>query len=194
MSLINKEVSDFTVDSELAYANIPAAEMEEINDGHYIYLDFWVVSPGGDYKLRVSTGMEDLDGGSFVISLLELEEDASGWSLREGQSDIASAVRVGFLANDLLVIDESMQRYTNSKYYDGRFSRLKGFYQEPNTGTIYSDHNRFTIYEPNADYHPTDASVDGCYVETKPLGLVDGQITEVRTQNRLTVQKKTTFP
>ena len=188
-----KEISDFAVDRELSYANIPVQEMEEINGGHYVYLDFWVVSPGGDYKLRVSTGVEDLDGGSFVISLLDPEEDAAGWSLREDQNDIAAAVRVGFLANDLLVIDESMQRYTNSRYYDGRFGRLKGFYQEPNTGTIYSDHNRFTIYEPNADYHPTDASIDGCYVETKPLGLVDGQITELRTQERLTVQKKTTW-
>jgi len=186
-----KDISEFAIDRELAYANIQADEKAKIHEGHYVYLDFWVVSPGGDYKLRVSTGVEDQEGGSFVIGLLKPTESGSGWTLSETKSNVTAAVRVGFLANDLLVTDESMQRYFNSRTYDERFSRLKGFYQEPNTGTIYSDQNRFTIYEPNADDHPADPALNGAYVETKPLGLVDDRIVELRTRGNLTVQKKT---
>lgn len=188
-----KDVSTFYVDSELEHANLPADREEEIYEGHYVYLDFWVVSPGNDYKLRVSTGLNEEDSGSFVIDLLEAEETESGFTLTETEGGISSAVRVGFLANDIQVTDDSMQKYAGSAVYDERFTRLKGFYLEPDTGTSYLPQDRFTIYEPNGDYHPADADLDGKYVETKPLALVDGQVIEVSAEEHLTVQKKSTW-
>lgn len=185
-----KDITDFLVDSELNYANIPADQKDKIHDGHYVYLDFWVVSPGNDYRLRVSTGLDELDGGSFVIDLMEPELDENGYSLKEPNGSAASVVRVGFLANDLILVDDSMVAYHNSAYYDERFDCLRGMYQEPNTGTAYLEENRFTIYEPNGDYHPSNIELDGTYLETKPLGLTEGRITEQRTRNNLTVQRR----
>ena len=187
------DVSTFYADSELEHANLPADREEEIYEGHYVYLDFWVVSPGNDYKLRVSTGLNEEDSGSFVIDLLEGTETESGFTLTETEGGISSAVRVGFLANDLQVTDDSMQKYASSVLYDERFTRLKGLYQEPDTGTVYLPQNRFTIYEPNGDYHPADSALDGKYVETKPLALTEGRITEVSAESNLTVQKKSTW-
>ena len=188
-----KEISDFHVDSELIYANVTADQAGKIHEGHYVYLDFWVVSPGNDFKLRVSTGVDEPEGGSFAINLPVAEMSDSGYVLKEPENGLSSAIRVGFLANDLLLTDDSLQLYSASSHYDERFTRLKGMYLEPNTGTVYLDQNRFTIYEPNGDFHPMDPSIDGNYVETKPLGLVEGQIIEQRTRTNLTVQKKSTW-
>lgn len=192
-----KDISDFFVDSELTYANIPAEEEERIERGNYIYMDFWVLSPASEYKLRVSTGVGVQDGGSFVIDLLQPEANEQGYTLKNADGSPASAMRVGFLANDLILVDDTMSKYMASQYFDDRFTRLKGLYQEPNTGTAYIDTNRFTIYEPNGDLHPAYPDVDGLYVETKPLGLEDGKIVEKRTQlddyNFLTVQSASTW-
>lgn len=188
-----KNTSEFRVDSELSYANIPADQAAKIHEGHYVYLDFWVASPGGDYKLRVSTGVEEPEGGSFAINLLEPVETDTGFALAEPEGGISAAVRVGFLANDLLLVDDELSLYSQTSHYDARFTRLKGMYQEPNTGTVYMDQNRFTIYEPNGDYHPEEPSIEGCYVETRPLGLVEGRIIPRIIKNNLTVQKKTSW-
>ena len=188
-----KDITEFYVDSELAHANLSADQKDAIHEGHYVYLDFWVASPGGDYKLRVSTGVNEPDGGSFVIDLQEPEQTGTGYTLKNTEGSAASTVRIGFLANDLILTDNSMALYANSAAYDERFNCLKGMYLEPNTGTIYSDANRFTIYEPNGDYHPSGAALDGTYVETKPLAYVQGQILEQRTKGNLTVQKKSTW-
>lgn len=196
-----KDVSEFRVDSELAHANLSPTDenKEKIQEGSYVYLDFWVVSPGGDFTLRVSTGVEDPDdandssgGGSFVIDLMVPEETENGYVLTQPKSNGAGAVRVGFLANNLSLVDETMQRYIDSDYFDERFIKLKGMYQEPNSGTAYLEANKFVIYEPNCDFHPTDAQLDGSYVETKPLTLVNGNIRAQRAQN-ITAQKKSTW-
>ena len=188
-----KDIDRFLVDSELRYANLPANDGEAIEKGHYIYLDFWVVSPANAYKLRVSTGVNELDGGSFVIDLPTPVSSGRGYTLQEPEAGAAAAVRVGFLANDLLLMDDSAAKYRQSPAYDSRFSQLKGLYQEPNTGTAYLDANRFTIYEPNGDYHPLLPRIDGTYVETKVLALLDGRIVENRTRDSLTVQAKSTW-
>lgn len=185
-----KDFSEFLVDSELSYANIPGDQKEKIHKGHYVYLDFWVVSPGDAYRLRVSTGVDELDGGSFVIDLLEPEVTGDGYTLSEPSGSAASTVRVGFLANDLMLVDNTMVEYQKSRYFDERYTSLRGMYQEPNTGTMYLDANNFTIYEPNGDYHPSFGELDGKYVETSPLGLVQGEILAQRTRQNLTVQKK----
>lgn len=185
----------FEADSELMYANLPAEEEDKISKGHYVYMDFWVVSPASDYKLRVSTGVDTLDGGSFVIDLLEPaadKETENGYTLVEPKGSAASAVRIGFLANDLILTDDSMAMYVNSSHFDERFTHLKGLYQEPDTGTAYIDANRFTIYEPNGDAHPAYLDMEGMYVETKPMALTDSGIVEksIRSEanTNLTVQ------
>lgn len=190
-----KDVSEFVVDSELEYANLKPEDEDRIEKGHYIYMDFWVLSPANEYKLRVSTGVNELDGGSFVIDLLQPEKSEDTYTLKASEGSAASAVRIGFLANDLMMTDDTMAKYVASPYFDDRFSYLKGFYQEPNTGTAYIDANRFVIYEPNGDFHPLDPALDGTYVETMPLGLQEGSIVEKRAHVEgnefLTVQRKT---
>lgn len=188
-----KDIREFSVDSELEFANLSAEDKENIKKGHYVYMDFWVVSPAEGYKLRVSTGMDDPSGGSYVTELLKLEETERGETVAEPKTGVASAVRVGFLANDLILTDNTMTKYVESPYFDERFVHLKGLYQEPDTGTAYIDANRFTIYEPNGDYHPTYPDMEGLYLETKPLGLKGGKIVEksipLENDAFLTVQK-----
>ena len=196
-----KDVSEFRVDSDLAHANLsPSEENEEkISEGSYVYLDFWVVSPGGDFTLRVSTGIEDPEstgisdsGGSFVIDLMVPEKTQDGYRLAQPKSSGAGAVRVGFLANDLDLVDDTMLHYQNSTFFDSRFVKLKGMYKEPGTTAEYLHNDNFVIYEPNCDFHPTDALLDGNYVETRPLALTNGTIRAQRARN-ITVQKKSVW-
>lgn len=190
-----KDISDFQIDSELKYANLdPSVEKEEkkIQEGSYVYLDFWVVSPGGDYELRVSTGEGTAKTGSFVIDLLMPQPAGNSYVLAQPAGSAAAAVRVGFLANDVMLQDDTMFYYQESDSFDSRFSMLRGVYQEPNSGTPYLDADRFTIYEPNGDYHPATGRT-GIYQETKPLGLVDGRILEVPVSRNLTVQRHSTW-
>lgn len=195
-----KRYSDFEVDSQLSYANLNPENENDVNKiskGSYIYLDFWVVAPGGDYDLQVSTdtGEEPTDSGSFVIDLLMPEPSATspnGFTLGQPAGSAAAAVRVGFLANDLMLVDDTMLHYQKSAGFDSRFTMLKGMYQEPNTGHYAQDGNHFTIYEPNGDYHPATGNHGG-YQETKPLGLVDGRILEYPVDRNLTVQRRSSW-
>ena len=189
LSGVMKDVSKFKADSELSYANLSSEEKDKIKEGNYIYLDFWVVSPGGDYTLRVSTGDEDANGGSFVTDLPEAEEITDGYTLSEPDVSAASAVRIGFLANDSQLTDDSMLEYQESSYADKRYTALKGLYMEANSGTAYLDSDHFTVYEPNGDLHPQHPDINGSYVKTKPLGYENGIITENENiSDRLTVQ------
>lgn len=169
---------------------------QKVGEGNYIYLDFWVVSPSGDYDLRISTGDGTSDGGSFVVDLpepkIETAEDGTvaGTLFQEEGKSAAASVRIGFLANPIM-LEEEMQAYVNSVYNDDRFKSLRGFYREPNSGSFEIDSERFTIYEPNGDYHPLDAELDGSYVQTKPLMLSGGEISEnPDIWDHLTVQLK----
>lgn len=195
---ILKDITDFTVDRELRYANLSTEEEDKIDKGHYVYLDFWVAAPAEGYKLRVSTDVNALDGGSFVIDLPQPVPTESGYTLEAPAGSAASAVRVGFLANDLNVTDDTMAQYVSSPYFDDRYTHLKGFYQEPDAGYYMTiDGNRFTIYEPNGDAHPAYPEVDGLYVETKPLGLENGEIAEKQARSGreelLTVQRRSSW-
>lgn len=186
-----KDVSEFFLDFDLSHANLPAEETELIQKGSYVYLDFWVVSPGGDYTLRVSMG--DENGGSFLIDLMQPEQTESGYVLTSDTSDAAAAVRVGFLANDIKLTDDSMLFYQNSGYFQQQYTSLRGFYMEPHTGSAEDPANRFTIYEPNGNYHPHGAAEPGSYVITKPLAPVNDVPTPVSVQDRLTVQLANTW-
>lgn len=190
-----RDVEDFLQDSELKYANLRAdvaEDAEKIEEGSYIYLDFWVVSPGADYVLRISAPTESSgeSGGSFVVDLLQptLGSDGVSCSLSKSDSSAAAAVRVGFLANSNQITDDTMLYYQASGYFDERYTYLQGTYNEPNT-TPYLDNNRFAIYEPNADAHPAGTAEGGSYVVTNPIGFVDGVPSEVSVSDRLTVQK-----
>ena len=183
-----RDVSEFRLDSELSHANLPASMREQIKEGSYVYLDFWVMSPSGNYTLRVSTGDEDDDGGSFVIDLMEPTLNADVYEMEAPTGSAAAAVRVGFLANRLMLVDGTMERYQASEFEDERVTSLRGMYQEPNTGNANLNDTQFLIYEPNGDYHPAHSGIQGNYVQTKPLGLENGEITEITAEN-LTVQR-----
>ncbi|MBR3935831.1 MAG: hypothetical protein IKJ57_04720, partial [Oscillospiraceae bacterium] len=169
------------VDSFLTNANVPKYITDKdgnknpnpaIREGNYIFLDFWVVAPAGDYTLRISTGEEDKAGGSFVIDLpVPVENEEGKLVLQKAEGSAAAAVRIGFLANPVTITDDTMTVYRNSNFKDDRFTALRGLYFEPNTGSYHSDLDNFVIYEPNADYHPGNSELDGTYVQTKPFVL-----------------------
>lgn len=188
-----KDVKDFYQDSELEYANLSADQKDKIAEGSYICMDFWVVSHGGDYKLRVSTGEEQ--GGSFVMDMLSpvTAESITGYSLGVPEHQAAAAVRVGFLANAINTGDDPLLLYEDSVFFDSRYTSLRGFYQEPDSGTATFSDNQFTVYEPNCDLHPTGAAADGSYMVTRPLGLINGVITPVSVAGRVTAQKASTW-
>lgn len=191
-----RDVSEFLQDSELSFANLNPEKKEDlsrIGRGSYIYLDFWVVSPGGDYELRVSTGEGTEDGGSFVVDLMEPQRYGDGSTLVQSVGSAAPVVRVGFLANDTQLVNDTMLHYKDSYFFDSRFTSLRGIYREPGTGTAYLSNEIFTIYEPNGDYHPENKEKNGSYVITRPLGLTDGIITEQNIGKNLTVQRKSTW-
>ena len=184
-----KDTSDFILDNDLSHANLPAEESEAIREGRYVYLDFWVVSPGADAYLRVTAGDEDT-AGSFVMEWPEAESTADGYRLSGEKSSVAATARVGFLANENRVFENmAMVLYERSSGFDSRFTSLKGVYQEPGEQAWDSDSNHFTIYEPNGDYHPYDVQLDGTYVETKALASHGSGITELALWDRLTVQR-----
>lgn len=188
-----KDVKDFYLDSELEYANLTADQKEKIGEGSYICLDFWVVSHGGDYNLRISTG-EDT-GGSFVLDMMEpvASNGITGYSLETSENQAAGAVRVGFLANNLNTGNEPLLLYQDSTYFDSRYTSLRGFYQEPDSGSVNLPENRFTIYEPNCDVHPGGMAAEGSYAVTSPLGLVGDVITPVSVAGQVTAQKASTW-
>jgi len=187
-----RDFEDFTLDNKLLHGNLLKTDTEKIEEGSYIYLDFWVVAPGADYTLRVSTPATpgDDSGGSFLVDLLQPTSNSDGtrYNLIYPDSKAAAAARVGFLANPSRLIDDTMLHYQDSAYFDERYTSLQGFYYEPGT-TADQENSRFTIYEPNADFHPDGIAASGSYVETKPIALLNGVPAEVSIPDRVTVQK-----
>lgn len=187
-----KPLSEFELDNTLNYANLSASEAKKASLGSYLYLDFWVVSPGADYTLRISTGKDS--GGSFVIGLPSAaENEQGGCSLSAGENTAEACVRVGLLANPGYITDQTMWYYQSSPGYSAQYTRLRGDYPEPGEPTADASAYRFTVYEPNADYHPTLSAVQGSYLATSPLGLVDGAVTPVEVGASLTVQTQSTW-
>ncbi|MBQ6878156.1 MAG: hypothetical protein IJO22_07150 [Oscillospiraceae bacterium] len=181
-------LSDTLVDSELMYANLPSGS-ENIKKGNYIYLDFWVVSPSGDYTLRVSTGDENPNGGSFVVDLLEPVKNGEAWNLAKPEGSAAAAIRIGFLANEYHADTETMLKYKDTHAYNERYTALRGLYSEPDSGTVY-DSSVFTIYEPNADFHPLKTEFEGQYKATDYKYDEDHPY---NIQSRITAQLKSSW-
>ncbi len=184
-----KPLSEFKMDSELSHANLVrdgGEEEDKMRQGHYAYLDFWVVSPNADFTLRIATG--DESSGTFVIDLLEPVRSGDGYTLQYPKGTASSTVRIGFQANPYQLIDGSMEAYTQTTAFDDRFTSLRGMYPEPNSGTAYFDEQTFIIYEPNANSHPHDADLDGQYVITEPIGWVNGSAQTVNIREQVTAQ------
>lgn len=183
-----RPVQEFLLDASLGFAN-QQAETESIAMGHYVYLDFWVVSPVADYTLRISTGE---DGGSFVIDLLdpvESSESFTGYTLQnKGLTSTSTSVRVGFLTSENNVTDLSMLYYQASAGYDPDYTVLRGMY--PEAGSTVSDPQayQFYIYEPNANAHPSGNAEEGSFVATYPLAMFNGIPTPTSVLDRTAVQ------
>lgn len=159
-----KPYRDFYLDDNLEYANL--IEPGSAQTGNYICLDFWVVSPNVDYYLRVAQG--DEAAGSYVIELMEPEEDSEGgYRLVETLGSVASSVRIGFLVNSETVLDDTMMHYADSGNCPSAYTSLCGNYQEIGDGILPFSEYKFTIFEPNGDLHPHGTS--GVYTETKPV-------------------------
>lgn len=182
-----KDVAAFSKDEYLTHANVPFGEKETGREGSYVYLDFWVVSPGDDYRLRISTGDDSV--GSFLLGAMLPNKDGDNYSLSLVGEDAAACARVGFLVNSNQIVDNTMGYYQSSSGYSSQYTSLRGPYTEPgDISQTYSDSYRFTIYEPNGDSHPSYAEINGSYVITEPLGEKDGMITPIDVRDRLTVQ------
>ncbi len=180
-----RDVAEFRLDDSLTYANLTPQQETLLTGGQYVYLDFWVVSPGVDYTLHVAA---DNGTGSFVVDLPEVTETADGYTLSHTPSSTAASVRVGFLATDDAVTDNSMVYYERSAGYDEPYTSLRGVYADRGTPSHKFVDYQFVIYEPNADLHPTGAAQAGSYIETTPVGLVDGVPTPVSVLSNTAVQ------
>lgn len=188
-----KPTSQFALDTQLAYGNLSKDDAR----GGYVYLDFWAVSPGTDYYLRISQG--DANGGSYVLELMEpksVDADGDGtddsYALVTTSGKAASTVRVGFLANEDFVTDDTMLYYQNTPAYRSQYTKLKGVYHNAGDPMWYSASYQFTIYEPNGDLHPGGDS--GVYRATYPLGYQNnGLATPTDISDRLTVQLTNRF-
>lgn len=176
-----KPYSAFFCDTTLSYANL--ADNTEAK-GHYIYLDFWVVSPGTDYTLRVSRG--DENGGSFLVEIPEVVQGEDGYELEKTAGSIAASARIGFLANTVNITDNTMLYYQRSRGFDSDYTRLRGIYSESGDEYFPID-NRFLIFEPNGSLHINE-DYNGTYIPTYPIGYQYGVAGETDIRDRLAVQ------
>lgn len=188
-----KDYNDFIRDDTLSYANSAVPNP----DGHYAYLDFWVVSPGSDYKLRVSSDVKTQRGasdsgsrdGCSLMALPKVVKEDGGFALEDVSELVASVARVGFLVNGDGAGTPDMYAYTQSESYDTRYLSIKGVYQEKGDPPAESARNKFTIYEPNGTLHDGMAAANGDYIVTTPLGYdPENGIAQHDIRSILTVQ------
>ncbi len=183
--------NEYMIDGSLANANLDTPN----RDGSYIYVDFWVVSPGSEYKLRVSSGGGSnyrtaagagSNQGSSLVDMPNVIETSDGYSISDTTQRLSPSVRVGFLVNSQ---SADNLEYPKSSGYEERYSKLVGRYQEPGEG-LTSVENKFTIYEPNGTVHTADGVEQGSYVETKPFryNASTHEVTEADIRDILTVQ------
>lgn len=180
-----KPIKFFNNDRELLMANLPE---DSGKAGHYIYLDFWVLSPATSYTLRVARG--DQNGGSHLIELPKVKKREDGFVLEETDNTFAASARVGFLATDYYAPESHYTAYKNSRYYNSNYTNLAGLYHEKGNYP-YLDNYRFTIYEPNGFLDPL--AQESRYLQTRPVGLVDNLPKLIDIGDRLTVQLKNSW-
>ena len=176
LSGLMKDISEFTVDSTLEYANLPAGSEAA---GSYVYLDFWVVSPGMDYSLRVSCDSKDPESpedsreGSYVFTRPRIVGEEP--LLVDAGRAATASVRLGFLVNETPCSANAFSAYKSSESYSSRYETMSGVY--PEKGTAFPAAERasthFSVYEPNAELHAAQLR-DGSYLVTTPLAVEDG--------------------
>ena len=180
-----KNYKEFEVDGTLQYANL-----EEANGGHYVYVDFWIVSPSKEFNIRVSTDAKKKEG-SYLIELPKDEKTENETVALDDIPGMAEATaRVGFLVNTESVGEETIKAYQESDTYVKQYGKLLGLYQEK--GEKPQGEFQFSIYEPNADSHPSEFLIDGEYLITAPLSYnpYGTTISEENISDRLMVQGK----
>ena len=113
-----------------------------------------------------------------------VEAENGGFELDSGNAVTEACLRVGFLTNNTVLGTPSMLSYTQSERYSDRYRSLRGEYE--NISTSGEGQFKFTIFEPNADLHPTDELLNGAYITTEPIVSQDGSVADIR--DRVTVQ------
>lgn len=170
-----KSYRDFQAEVNLEHANLTTGDEDKAKQGHYIYLDFWVVSPSENFDLHLSQG--DSDGGSYLVELPRVVDDgAGGYALKTPTQAAAASARIGFWINSSVAGDADMAANIQSVYDNGSYDKLLGSYPEKGEAiSTGSTSDRFVIYEPNGTLHP-EVGADGDYQTTWPLGVVENEI------------------
>lgn len=178
-----KPYDQFLCDETLTYANLPVDD-ERAAEGSYLYVDFWVVSPGSRYELRVSTSNDASGAGSYVVDLPQVVETKNGFAMQTPEYPASESLRVGFLVNQNAAADSA------AAYADGgdqRYTTLRGAYQEAGKQVQPAfSYNTFHIYEPNGSSHSAQGETG--YIATYPLGRNDTSVTGIPVGGRLSVQ------
>lgn len=179
-----KPYDQFLCDETLTHANL-SADDESAAEGSYLYADFWVVSPGSRYELRVSTSNDASGAGSYVVDLPQVVETEDGFAMQTPEYPASESLRVGFLVNQNAAAESAAAYAANGG--DQRYTTLMGGYQEKGkpTSPLYS-YNTFHIYEPNGSSH--SALGETGYIATYPLGRNDTSVTGIPVGSRLSVQ------
>lgn len=179
-----KPYDQFLCDETLTYANLAAGD-EKAAEGSYLYVDFWVVSPGSRYELRVSTSNDASGAGSYVVDMPQVVETEVGFAMQTPEYPASESLRVGFLVNQNAAA-ESADAYA-ADGGDQRYTTLRGGYQEAGEQVQPAfSYNTFHIYEPNGSSH--SALGETGYIATYPLGRNDTSVTGIPVGGRLSVQ------
>lgn len=178
-----KPYDQFLCDETLTYANLPVDD-ERAAKGSYLYADFWVVSPGSRYELRVSTSNDASGAGSYVVDLPQVVETKDSFAMQTPEYPASESLRVGFLVNQNAAA-ESAAAYT-ANGGDQRYTKLMGDYQKAGEQVQPASYNTFHIYEPNGSSHTAQRETG--YIATYPLGRNDTSVTGIPVGGRLSVQ------
>lgn len=181
-------IGGYAEDTDMLHANLTESSEVSAAEAHYAFLDFWVVAPAAEYTLRVSTVPEN--SNTYVLSVPKpVEAENGGFELDSGNAVTEACLRVGFLTNNTVLGTPSMLSYTQSERYSDRYRSLRGEYE--NISTSGEGQFKFTIFEPNADLHPTDELLNGAYITTEPIVSQDGSVADIR--DRVTVQRHSSW-
>ena len=181
-----KEFREFQVDQTLENANV-----KQTNGGSYAYMDFWIVSPGSEFKIRVSTDTKK-NVGSYLKELPKAEKAEDGsFVVTDTEGIIESIARVGFLVNTDDVGEAVLNAYKESENHISQYETLSGIYQEKGAKVSGEQEYQFAIYEPNATSHPLDLFEDGEYRITEPLSYdpIGKSITMKDISSQLMIQE-----
>lgn len=178
-----KPYDQFLCDETLTYANLPVDD-ERAAKGSYLYADFWVVSPGSRYELRVSTSNDASGAGSYVVDLPQVVETKDSFAMQTPEYPASESLRVGFLVNQNAAADSAAAYTANGG--DQRYTKLMGDYQKAGEQVQPASYNTFHIYEPNGSSHTAQRETG--YIATYPLGRNDTSVTGIPVGSWLSVQ------